>query len=184
MDQCTKQGAGIIRRYSKPELDRRIVSIHFVDESIARGEVVPYSELILFIQEGIPVLFHLHESLEEAERELLCSSILVCFPSIFLHWLVRIIISPDIQLRGGHPKAALGHAQVLIHGPIKQKELNSLRRDYENIVRFETRVWLNSCIKRNRFQLTPQVEHMARPSSMPGRKPGAYVVFVRLGCPF
>ncbi|KAF8599584.1 hypothetical protein BDV93DRAFT_525973 [Ceratobasidium sp. AG-I] len=152
VDQCTKQGAHTIRTYTRPELERRIVSMHFVDESMARGEIVPYSELILFIQEDMPVLFHLHESLEETDRESLRNSIL---------------------LGGGHPGAPLGHAQVLIHGPIKQKELNAFQREYENIVRFETRAWLNSCVKRNRFQLTPQVEQVARAPSMPGRKPGA-----------
>lgn len=49
----------------------------FVEESIARGEIVPYEELKLFIDEDKPVLFHLHESLAEDRREKLHDSIMV-----------------------------------------------------------------------------------------------------------
>lgn len=54
---------------------------------MARGEIVPYSELILFIQEGLPVLFHLHDSLEDTDRESLQKSILVCLLSSYLSFV-------------------------------------------------------------------------------------------------
>lgn len=84
VDQCTKPGTHFIRAYSNPALDRRIVSMRFVEESMARRELVPYPALILFIKAGVPVLFHLHESLEEAEQEVLSSSISVRVPILYL----------------------------------------------------------------------------------------------------
>lgn len=76
VDQRNEFAVNLI--HTRTTSTRLVVSMGFVQESIARGEMVPDNELTLFIHEGKPALFHLHESLTEAEQMRLHDSIMVC----------------------------------------------------------------------------------------------------------
>ncbi|KAG8688624.1 hypothetical protein FRC09_012820 [Ceratobasidium sp. 395] len=128
---------------------RRVVSKYFVQESIKRRKLVPYSELTLFVREDSSVVFHFHDSLEED---------------------ISDKFRKEILLRGGNPDGELGDAQVVIRRADWQWD-KRLKAEFENIIRLETPDWLESCIQRNRFTLNVPV--IKTQSSHYGRKPGA-----------
>ncbi|QRV90131.1 BRCA1 carboxy-terminus (BRCT) domain protein [Ceratobasidium sp. AG-Ba] len=150
VDPSTEEGAESISKHTTPS--RRVVSTKFIDESIRRAKLVPNLELGLFIKEDRPVLFYLHESLEDAAEGL----------------------RDKILLRGGNPDAVPGDAQVAIHSTTWD-DGKDLQRRFKQIVRVETVDWLESCITRNRFSLEkpPSISVVHKTSSKPGRKPGA-----------
>ncbi|KAF8600222.1 hypothetical protein BDV93DRAFT_267199 [Ceratobasidium sp. AG-I] len=148
VDQRTDHGVNLIHTRRTPT--RIIVSIGFVEASIARGEIITEQELTLFFHEGKPALFHLHESLTEAERGKLHDS---------------------IMLGGGNPDAQLSKAQVMIYNhPLP--ELSKIRQEYTNVSQFGTPVWFESCIAKKKFSLGARTETF-EPTARPGRKPGA-----------
>ncbi|KAG8737780.1 hypothetical protein FRC10_007807 [Ceratobasidium sp. 414] len=148
VDPCTAAGVDSITAHMTPT--RHVVSKDFVQESINRRKLVPHSELILFVKEDKPVVFHLHESLEEADSNRLREA---------------------IMLRGGNPNGELNDAQVVIRRADWEGD-RRMKARFGNIIRLESLEWLESCIKRNRFSLRVPVDEVRSQSSKPGRKPG------------
>ncbi|KAG8729573.1 hypothetical protein FRC10_003790 [Ceratobasidium sp. 414] len=147
VDPSTPTGADFIDFHTTPT--RYIVSKDFIQESIDRHKLVPYSELILFVKEDRPVIFYLHESLRDADSNQLRQAIL---------------------LRGGNPSGGLGNAQVVIYHT-KWSGCKHVLAKPKNVIRLETHQWLESCIRRNRFSLRDTVEVRVS-SSKSGRPPG------------
>ncbi|KEP51118.1 cytochrome c1 heme lyase [Rhizoctonia solani 123E] len=156
VDPRTEEGETEIMSHSTQT--RRVVSFHFVEESIKRGRLVPLIELSLFIKGDKPVKFHLHSSLPQAEIDRL---------------------RDDILLRGGNPDVDISQTQVVIHSrDFRDKIL--VNRQWRQIELFETSDWLKSCMKMKRFaiagaggRLTVPPAPRSIPTSQPGRKPGA-----------
>ncbi|CAE6467819.1 unnamed protein product [Rhizoctonia solani] len=156
VDPRTDSGEHEIASYSTHK--RRVVSFYFVEESIKRGKLVPLVELGLFIKEGQPVKFHLHDSLPRDEVGRL---------------------KDDILLRGGNPDVEISEARVVIHSKDFRDKLVVSRR-WRQIELFETSDWLKSCITMKRFsvlgaggRLTVRPAPRRIPTEQPGRKPGA-----------
>ncbi|KAG8703986.1 hypothetical protein FRC08_002522 [Ceratobasidium sp. 394] len=150
VDQSTPAGANYVSMHTTPT--RRVVSKDFIQESINRRKLVPYSELTLFVKEDKPVVFCLHESLEEADSDRLRDAIL---------------------LRGGDPNGEPGNAQVVIRRADWERD-RRMKAKFKNIIRLESLEWLESCIQRNRFSLgVPVVEVPVQiQNAKPGRPPG------------
>ncbi|KAG8711975.1 hypothetical protein FRC08_015189 [Ceratobasidium sp. 394] len=129
VDQCTSAGADFISMHTTPT--RHVVAQDFVEESINRRELVPYSELTLFIEEDRPIVFCLHESLDKADSNQLRKA---------------------IQLRGGDPNGGQSNSQVVVHHA-KWKCDKQTRAEFENLIHMGTPQWLISCIEHGQFTL-------------------------------
>ncbi|KAG9084167.1 hypothetical protein FRC07_013701, partial [Ceratobasidium sp. 392] len=147
VDQSTTAGADLMTVHTTPT--RRVVSKDFIQESITRRKLVPYSELSLFIREDRPVVFYLHDTLDGDVVDRFREAIL---------------------LRGGNPDGGLDNAQVVIRRADWEGD-RRMKAKYKNIIRLESPEWLDSCIERSRFSLNVPV--VKTPSSKPGRKVGA-----------
>ncbi|KDN42436.1 hypothetical protein RSAG8_06753, partial [Rhizoctonia solani AG-8 WAC10335] len=138
VDPRTEEGE--LEIASRSTQTRRVVSFHFVEESIKRGRLVPPLELTLFIKMDRPVKFHLHNSLPNDEVDRLRDDILV------------ERLRADNLLRGGNPGAELSEAQVVIHSRDFRDKLTVKR--WPQIELFETSDWLTSRITMKRFSIT------------------------------